>query len=61
MSRMIIMAFGKHNPQLVMVGMCNPNGVAINAEKCAMLLECAEVQLHLLERHKDFATVRVLW
>ena len=47
MRRRGIIAFGKQYLKLVLISMGSPHGVAVNAEQCAMLLESANVPLHL--------------
>ena len=60
MRRRGIIAFSKQYLKLVLISMVSPYGVAVNAEQCAMLLESANVQLHLRNRIKKIATRRGL-
>ena len=55
------MALIEHYPQVILVGMRYPNGVAIDAENCSMLAKSLEVKLHLGKRLAYTATQGLLY
>ena len=55
------MALIEHYPQVILVGMRYPDGVAINAEHCSMLAQSLEVKLHLSKCLAYIATQGLLY